>query len=334
MKTSVKDLNPIISDFVSSLDNRSDIFLVYNPIVIEKLLYWHKVSWQNWLSLTDESNSGTDWFMIYREVNEGVKKIGKRSIAARQYSFTVSFLKNFEKHLNENKEVMVKNKNGKIWLYRNYAYAVFFELLIEFVLSETNEEDYMWKEFPSDWKVTASNLKDKKVFALLSYGEFIDWAMPRIQRYGKEEFDKTLHSMVENLFPEIDAKTLEIILLFICSPFDPEARVKSVIQRYWAIGQFSLKATSFSFVTSIQEGTSEEDITKQMLAKQTELEEEIKVAIRKTYELAILLFSEVFSKNNLAKYVEEAKRLEYPPDTKEEDKREELLRIFTGLTEN
>lgn len=334
MKTSIKDLYSLLSDFISSLDNRSDIFLIYNPLVLEKLLRWNKISWQSWLSSTDESDSGTDWCMIYSQITEGIRKIGKRSISAGQYSFTVPFLKDFVKHLSENEEVKAQNEKGKTWLYISYAYRVFFELVIDFVSAGTHQEDYMWENFPDDWEITSSNLKHKKIFAILSYDQFINWAMARIQVTRKEEFDLTLHNLTENLFPEVDAKTWEIILIFICSPYDPEARVKSVIQRYWTIGRFSLKGASVSIFTTADEATTEEEITKQRIIKQRENEEALEVANKKTFELALQLFPDSFSKELLFKYIAEANNLKYDPKSHEENKRAELLRIFMGLAEN
>ena len=207
MNKSPSDLYEIISDFLNSLDNRSDIFLVYNPLVMEKLLYWHKVSWVNWLTLLGTPNVENDWIMIDMQIRQGIRTIGKRAIAAGQYSFTVSFSKKFEKHLIENQDVTVKNKEGKTWLYRDYAYPIFFESVVDFISAKTNEEEYFWQEFPFDWKITAANLKDRKPFAMLSYSNFLGWALSRVIN-PKEEFDLTFHNFVENLFPEVEPRGL------------------------------------------------------------------------------------------------------------------------------
>jgi hypothetical protein len=331
MNDTTSDLYEIISDFIGSLDNRSDVFLVYNPLVIEKLLYWHKVSWENWLSLMDTPNIKNDWIMIYTQIRQGIKTIGKRSIAAGQYSFTASFSRKFEKHLIENQDVKVENKARRIWLYRDYTYPLFFESVVDFISAKTYEEEYFWKEFPLDWKVTATNLRNRNPFALLSYNNFLGWALSRLAN-PKEEFDLTLHTFVEDLFPEAAPEVLEIILLFVCTPFDPQARVKSVIERYWTIGYPSLKAVSF--VTTIGEGTTEDEITRQRLQKEIEIDEQLKTATKKTYEIAIQLFSNVFTKETLAKSIEEAKKLNYAEDSKEERKRKRILKTLLELEQH
>ena len=53
--------------------------------------------------------------------------------------------------------------------------------------------------------------------------------------------------------------------------------------------------------------------------------------IKNTYELAILLFPNHFSKKLLQKYIEDTNKLKYPDDSEEERKRLKLLEIFQGM---
>jgi hypothetical protein len=330
MKIEIKDLNLLINNFYSSLDDRSAIFSVYYNSVIEKTLQWHLISWKNWL--IKEKSPDYDWFMIYRTTEEGIKKIGIRSINTMQYSFTTTFMKTFKEHIEKNIDEKVQTNANKILYYRTFIYGLFFDLVIEFITkSDFNEKDYMWQEFPADWKVTKSNLKDQKVFAVMSLLEFMKWSYGRIQDNQENKPDEPLHNIVENLFPEVDSRTFEILLFFAVSPFNPENRVKSIVERNWRVGYLSSRSFGRVFSMINEKEITPEELEKQILQKQKENEERFEDEKQKTYELMLLLFPNDFSQEFLNKYLVDAENLKYGQGTIEEYKRIDLLKIFNGL---
>ena len=329
MKEDIGTLNQLINNFVSSLDDRTPIFVAYNEPVIQKMLQWYFITWKHWLE--DKSSKKTEWFMIYEILRAGIQKIVKRAIDVKQGSFTVVFFKKIIEHIESNKQEKVESED-KVWYYRDYIFHVFFDSLVDFVSSsDISERDYMWSEFPADWKITESNLKDKeKVLAHLSFRRFLDWTQGRIFSSHEREFDEPLYEMVLHLFPEVDPETWETILIFVFSPYAPEARVRSVIERNWTIG-YSL-ARSFTFEISLAEGENYDEVKKKVITqKQAETEAKIATGSQKAYSLALLVFGTVFTKDLLQKCISEASGLKYADDTKENRKKLKLLRIFSGL---
>ena len=121
-----------------------------------------------------------------------------------------------------------------------------------------------------------------------------------------------------NLFPEVDPIIWARILLFRYSPPGPEGKIKYVIERKWHFGH----------VGRIYSGTGGSDeVVEKWLSERTEEEEEA------TYELALFLFKNTFTKENLEKYIKELKDLEstYNKNSLEEKHRLSLLNIFTAM---
>ena len=159
-----RELQEVISDFLSSLDNRSDWFLFYNPALLNQLLDWQKVSWENWFTLMDaDKGNWSNWSTIYSNLSEAIALIGKRCITAGHYSFTETFSKKIEKHMVDNQDLKVEGK--KIWFYRAYVYHTFFGDIVDFLSAKTYEEEYFWGQFPEEWKITENNFASGKVFA-------------------------------------------------------------------------------------------------------------------------------------------------------------------------
>ena len=85
---STRDLQEVISDFLSSIDDQSDWFLFYNPALMDQLLDWQKASWKNWLTFMDiDSGNWSNWCIIYHNLSQAVTLVGKRCITAGHYSF-------------------------------------------------------------------------------------------------------------------------------------------------------------------------------------------------------------------------------------------------------
>ena len=121
---------------------------------------------------------------------------------------------------------------------------------------------------------------------------------------------------------------MEGTILFVCLPYASEARVKSVIERYWVIGYPSMKTVPF--VTGMG-AVGGEDIAKQLVQRRAAIEKETEIATKKTYELALKLFSNIFTKKALSNFVNEAENLKYEKETETERKRKNLLRVLKDL---
>jgi len=323
MRKDLETMKTLLNDFLVLMDNRTTFFLVSNEKVLPKILEWNLIIWKNmWQSFNEKSNDQTHWFELSKTSESTILKIGKRAIKEDQYLFTVFFLKNFQKHLEAHKKESIQIETGTRY-YVIYLFDFLFKLITEF--EETNslgEKEYLWSNIPAGWKITKGNLEDKEnLFAGISLHEFLDWAIIRVQM-GKD-FDPLLNDLSVNLFPEVDPRTWAVILTFCFSVFDPENRVKSVIERPWSFG-YDFSATAFT----VSEG---ETVEQKLEAMELQKEAIRKTKTQKAYELGLLLFPNVFEKKLVAKYVEEASNLKYTEDSTKEHRRVATLTILNDI---
>jgi hypothetical protein len=328
MEKENETLKPLLNYFISSLDSRTVIFSVYSQTIILKILQWHLRAWKNWFGSWKKPQDGLGWFELYGTLREAIKKIGKRTIYLKEGSFAMFFQKQTQEHLEANMEENVKSPT-KTWYYRDYLYPVFFDLLTELInSSDSGEREFMWSQFPSNWKVTYDNLRSNQIFANLSYGSFVTWAQGRILNPIEGEFDEPLHDIAKNLFPELDSETWEIILIFVLLGY---SQVKPTVEKKWTIGypsERSVLAVSIPWT----EKNQDELLKRIMLQKESEMESRINIGIQKAYELANLLFAKMFTKELIAQYIDETEHLKYD-ERPIETHRQKLLGIFKGLLE-
>jgi hypothetical protein len=325
MKKDLETTKNLLNDFLVLLDNRTTFFLVSNEKVLPKILEWNLVIRKNrWQSFREKSDDHTKWFELSRTCGSSILKIGERAIKEGQYLFTVFFLKNFKKHLEAHKEESSQTGTRTSY-YLEYALNFLFNLLIEFEeIDSLNEKEYMWSNIPAEWKITSGNLKDKKnLFARIFLSRFLDWASVRIQM-GKD-FDPQLNDISVNLFPDVDPRVWAIILIFCVLAFDPNNRVKSVIEQPWSFG-YDFGATVFTL-------SGEETIEKKLEALELQKEAERKIKTQEAYELGILLFPQVFERELLVKYIDEASKLTFTEDSSKDHKRIAILKIFSEMLE-
>lgn len=320
MKKDLETVRILLNDFLVLIDNRTTIFLVANEKTLLKILEWDLLIWKNrWQSIQEKSGDLTYWYELLNTSQSTILKIGERAIKEKQDLFTVCFLKNFQKHLEANKEESIQIE-ARTHYYREYLFHILFKLLIEFEKTDSlNEKEYMWNNFPAEWTITKENLEDEtNLFARISLREFINWASIRIQE-GKN-IDPQLNDLTLNLFPEVDPRTWAVILTFCILGYD---RVKSVIEQPWSFG-YDISATAFFF-------SGKETIEEKIEAMEMQREEEKKIKIQNAYELGILLFPHIFKRELLVKYVEEASNLKFTKNSKEDHKKLEMLKIFKEI---
>lgn len=323
MSKDLETLKMLLNDFLVLMDNRTTLFLVSNEKVLPKILEWDLQIWKNnWRSFQEKSDGRTHWYELSNTSESTILKIGERGIKEKQYLFTEFFLKNFQKHLEAHKEESIQIETRTLH-YREHLFAILFRLLIEFEEADSvSEREYMWSNFPAEWKITKGNLEDKKnLFASISLHEFMNWAIPRIQM--SKEFDPQLNDLSVNLFPEVDPRVWAVILTFCCSAYDPSNRVKSVIERPWSFG--------YDFIATVFSLSGEETVEEKLKAMGLEREAERKIKTQKACELGILLFPSIFKRELLVKYVEEASNLKYTEDSTNDHRRIAMLEIFRGI---
>ena len=135
-----------------------------------------------------------------------------------------------------------------------------------------------------------------------------------------------MDNIAGKLFPEIDPKTWEIVLVLVFTPYDPEARIKSVIRRPWNIGRYSLSDFKFENMV-IREPETPEEKEKRMKTMRERISDEKE----KAYEMALIIFHNLFTRDFLEKVIIESNNLKFREESIEERKRRDLLVTLKGL---
>lgn len=321
----------LLDDFGIFIDNRSITFLIVSDGAFPKILNWHFKVWEKaYACLSNKKNKSTGGRFYYREflmiLDSMFKKIEERALKEMA---SYPFFETFKKHIDRYEEKFVQekeeNKQKQYYSYLKFLFSIFYRVFFE-VIEESPEKYEIWEEyFPKEWKITKNNLINKEnIISEISLYNFLHWAQERILQ-PKEEFDKSLNDISQNLFPEVEPSLWARILIFVLSPSPyGENRVKSIIKRPWNFG-FVGRMQDFDYAGS-NEKEDREKVANMIFSEQKE-------EAKNTFDLAYLLFSDQFSKENLEKYIAELKELHYEERSKEEYKRLRLLEIFKEMLE-
>jgi len=297
----------LLDDFYSNIDNRSISLLVREDINCLEILQWYFRIWQK----KDRSIAGKQ---IKSKLEAIIEKIEERALRENESD---PLFDNLKEHISAyGKEKIIRDGREKYYiedLFRIF-YSVFFRVMKD--IEDFSKRDVIWEAFPDEWKITKDKYQ-KYLESKISWEHFIGWASSRI-RHSEKDYDELLDDIIENLFPEVDPIIWARILLFIYSPYGPEAKIKYIIERKWHFGDTGRMYSGT--------GRSGEDIEKW-------LNERIKKDEEAAYELALFLFKSRFTKENLEKYIDELKKLEsiYDKSSREEKHRLRLLNIFTEM---
>jgi len=185
------------------------------------------------------------------------------------------------------------------WIYFDFFYTFLFKFVEQ---PDLPDKRYFWENFPNEWKIRKDSLSG---LSQHSCNAFFPWALSRIQK--NEKIDLVLQEVTENLFPTIDIEVWSRILIFAYSSYPSENRVKSIIDRNWSFG-FRMA----NMVASFGE-YSFETFPKPVTIDITEKE--------RTFELALLFFSKLFTEENLNKFKTEAESLVYPENSSKDYKK-------------
>ncbi|MEM0487906.1 MAG: hypothetical protein QW707_01745 [Candidatus Bathyarchaeia archaeon] len=309
-KKNLMAVTKLLDDFRIFIGNRSSYFLVASDKVFPKMLNWNYVTWKMEQDYINRRKEGEDlhvWmhlFEILRILKYVIECVEKRALEEGNTSYL--FMKHLREHIN-----IHKNEYN----YVEYLLKIFYNVYFEKVPT-ASERFAIWECFPEEWKITKRNIECKdNLEARITLKICLDWVLKRI-REAKEDYDRELEDVSYNMFPEVDPKLWAVILIFAFSPYAVGNRVKSVVERKWTFG---LLPRAKAVYGDLKENF-EEVIRLQELAE-----------VKNTYELAILLFPEVYSKELLEKYREEAEKLKYPDGSEEERKRLKLREIFQGM---
>jgi len=321
----------MMNDFKNYLNKRSDLFLSYS--VLPSLLNWHIKIWkkENEL-LAQESKDRILWHQYYQLLTQldnifidiETKVLNDRTQDA--YSFFDCLEKHVEKYKEET--VMIKKEDKRYYVEHlmNNFYRIFFDNV-----DDSPNKYHIWESyFPESWKIKISTVLDN-VFQRIAYSEFIQWAGNRISNVKEKDYDRSLDGVSKELFPEVDPVWWSAILILALSPYDPNNRIKYVIEMAWTFG--------FGGRIRVLDGYSENDLegeNKMMMQIQLIDREEKKKTIEMIKVLMKIdpIFNHTFKKDNLVGLIEQANSLidNYPSDSAQEKKIKRLLQIFNEIS--
>jgi len=302
----------LLNEFINNLGKRD----MYNIAIKEdnfliRLFGYYKI-------IHEKSYKSKEVFLI--DTNYKIEELIKK---AQDFFFKnkelIPYMRVLVKHVKKLEDGEGKDLE-KLKDYLESLFSIFLPQFFENINNYKNRGS-IWKSlFPDRWKITKNNFKGFKNKENLMFGivwhEFEQWAVPRILTI-KEGIDEKMEDLIRYLFPEVDPILWSKILMFRYTPKLPDYKVKPLIERPWNFGMFGRVKVNWE-----SSGKGEKEIW-----------EEYGEEIKKTYELARTLYPEAFLSENLKAYIGELKILKgsYEKDSKEESKRNSLLRIFKGF---
>jgi len=295
----------LICSFSDSLAHRS-LYLLANKDTLEKLLKWHYIAWKKAYFKKRERMGDANyfWMMIENVLEDTLIRV-KQCILKQDINLFYVFIECLKNHIHRiTQSFGISESQGYIMRLIHHHYKTFFERV------DVPEDADIWRFFLDEWKITKRNIQDKNnIMAKITFGYFWRWAVNRLLD-PKKDYDTLLESASNNLFPEVDPLLWAPILIFALSPPTGDGKVKSSIERKWTFGYFGR-----GYIC----GSDSELVAKK------------RKEILNTYELAILLFPNLFTRENLNRFIEEAKALKYPAESLEEKRKNLLIEIFKGI---
>lgn len=297
----------VLYDFDMLVKNRSKEFLFVLD-TFPKILDWYFKVWQKHEEYLQDRQGDDTWSyysQIFGILDSIVEEIEKRALKEREsYQFFDHMKKHSDKYVEEK--------------YLRHLFNTFYRVFFDNIVDSPDEYDIWEHHFPPQWKITKSNLEDQKNFiSRISIDRFLNLAQHRIGGI-QEDVDNILEEVTKNIFPEVDPIIWAKILIFVFSGYDPNNRVKSVIQRKWTFGVTGRMRFGSIF--------NETDFQKQ-------IKSEGDAEFNKTIELSHYLFKDIFTKEDLTKCIQEGESLKYETGSEEDRKRQYLLRIFKSILE-
>lgn len=315
MNSNYETILRLLSDFDAFVNNRSISTLSWSKEFIPKILEWHFEMWnlsrRGDSTTEDYSDTRFQYRHLYSSFSSILVKVEERTLKeGTVYNFFYYFKRHVEKH---HKRLAASN-DDKEYSYMEGLFSMFYRPLFESTDTSPDRNNIWEHFFPDEWKIRKSHIQNEKnIVVNFTLNFFMSWARDRILD-AKEDYDRKLDDAMRNLFPELDPILWAQILIFIFSPYAPDNRIKSVIERPWNFGRFG---RSITFT-----GTMDKEIIIRSREKQFE---------GSTFEMAYLLLPNQFSKDNLSKYIATLKELKYEEHSRENTKQTQLLYLFEEM---
>lgn len=197
------------------------------------------------------------------------------------------------------------------------------------------DSDYVWDEFPQEWKITLANLSVKdwrKNIPELWLNSYLSWLMKRnllaSTNGGSVEYDSLADDVTKNLLPNVEIGLWSDLIAFHWSSYgvregetNEHAQIRGFIERE---KRFGLVGKMYGFWEYVDEGSF---VEKYQAQRSFEFNETIQLAVV-TNAFPLLL-----NRNSLDKLIAETGNFDFNKGTREYDKLARLKAIFTSIRE-
>lgn len=289
-------------------------FFITSREIFENLLKLHREIWVKQKKTINQDNLLERWGNY--NMCEGLLEvmvftsIFERALRGHD---AFMFFHVFEAHVKTNHG----NKEYVIHLMRRFFGSLFAKA------GKASEMYDIWHHFfPSDWKITIAGLRNTQdPIPGIALEEFFHWAVSKISE-GKDEYDSVLEDANLNLFSDTDPVMWARILTIVTMAHGGSP-MESVINHPWNFGSIG-RMRSYTGHGS----ESDKDIWKRMSEVWREQEE---VEANYTVDLALLVFGRLFTRDNIAKFIEELKNFNANDDQRLEAKKRMLEEILNKI---
>jgi hypothetical protein len=306
-------LPKLLEDFSSNIQNRNKIFILVFPEFFPKILEWHYQFWKIQFSKfakDKEDRKETDidikTFESDHIVDQIIRYVTKEALTGNTGN-AFSYFEHLKKHIDKYEaEQIVGDKHTYVYVEHLPIYNDILEQL-----PKSQEAYSIWEHyFPSEWKITVSNLKNH-IESRIWLNRFLEWFRSRVWSENKE-WDKDLDEVSKELFPSVDPIIWAKIIAFTLRPWSG-SRIKAIIE----------KEQNFGYVGRIFTGWG--DDVESNFAKQHEEQ------LRETISTAMFVFGGIFTAKNLTQWLSEINDLNYPEDSDEYRRKEQWKEILLAM---
>jgi hypothetical protein len=275
----------LLDIFLSKLNLRSAQFVEEPDRLFEVILKWNYRLWSRY-NIERESHVRPYWPDAHRimlTTTEIIKTIEDRALNNSRSFLTYQFFDKLKEHLDACTELS----------YKKELYEPLCKHFFNIIKDAPTRYDVWHSYFPSEWKITIKNLKDSPM-ARLTFQVYEGWAVERIFS-GTDKYDWNLEEVSRELFPDVDPIVWAPIIIFIYTPSFPDNSMRAAVEQRKSFGHMGRVHTWWG--------------------EEKDIEEISKKELQNTIDLAFWLYSGLFTKESLERYLFDLNNLDYAVDS-------------------
>ncbi len=310
-----RNLPILLEGFQSNIGNRNKVFIVVFDEFFPKILEWHFCLWnEQYLRFAkgyvrNSSQIKEEYISNSYDLTISIIKYVTSEALIGTVGHPYSYFNHLDIHVDKYQSMSIQGNNHK-YIYLE-SLPIYNDCLT--LIPRSNSAYDIWKSFfPTSWKITKENL-EKNTISKIWLNLFREWTQSRI--WNGTEWDRDLEEISKELFPEVEPHLWAKIFTFVIRPFGGNSKVKFMIEN----------KVIFGYAGRMMVGSGDDF--------EEEFRKSSKIQEQKTFELAIFIFRNYFTVENLQKWIKEAEDLDYSEVDEHYVSKIDLLEIFKALQE-